>query len=303
MPSTGPRAKQWCFTLNNYTPLDLDRLSSPPPEEVVYLIYGKEVGSSGTPHLQGTVCFQSRKRLNQVIQIIGQAHCSVTRNLLQSIEYCKKEGDFLEYGEVPQGKGGRTDLEDFKTSVKDGIVCMKELRDLHSEVCAKFPQFVKDYVTDWRTQVQVKRHPLRQWQQDLYEKLIVTPTGGEELEKFEREIVFIVDLTGNQGKSWFCRYYCDLHENAQIIVPGKKADMALVLREDCRVLFFDCPRSKQGDFIQYDLLEEIKNGFVFSGKYQSVIKKFKTPHVVVCMNEPPDMTKLSEDRYTIITLS
>jgi hypothetical protein len=84
-----------------------------------------------------------------------------------------------------------------------------------------------------------------------------------------------------------------------IIVPGKKADMARILREDCKVFFFDCPPSKQGEFIQYDLLEEIKNGYVFSGKYHRVIKKFKTPHVVVCMNELPDMTKLSHDRYTI----
>lgn len=290
---TGQRAKHWCFTLNNYTPADLDRLSTL-PQDATYLIYGKEIGEQGTPHLQGQVCFRSRKRLNQVIGIIGQAHLSVTKYLLESIEYCKKEGDFNEYGEIPKTQGGRTDLEDFKASVKEGVTCLKTLRDEHSEVVAKYPQFVLDYITDWKAQQPVTPHPLRQWQSEIYEKLIRPPK--------EREIVFIVDLAGNQGKSWFCRYYCDLHENAQIIVPGKKADMARILREDCKVFFFDCPRSKQGEFIQYDLLEEIKNGYVFSGKYQSVIKKFATPHVVVCMNEHPDMTKLSHDRYTIITL-
>lgn len=295
MPSNGPKAKQWCFTLNNYTPADLDNLSSPPQEEVAYLIYGKEVGASGTPHLQGTVCFQSRKRLRQVIQIIGQAHCSITRNLLQSIEYCKKEGDFFEFGNIPnQESGKRTDIEAFKETVKKGVTCLKELRDRHSEICAKYPRFVVEFVTDWKEKIPVEPHPLRPWQAELYGKLILPP--------IEREIMFIVDLEGNQGKSWFCRYYCDLHENAQIILPGKKADMAMILREDCKVFFFDCPRSKQGEFIQYDLLEEVKNGFVFSGKYQSVIKKFKTPHVVVCMNEQPDMTKLSSDRYNIKTL-
>ena len=96
MPSTGPRAKHWCFTLNNYTPADVDRLSTQIPG-VVYLVFGKEVGAS-TPRLQGTVCFQSPKRLQQVKAIIGEAQYTVTRHLSQSIDYCKRDGDFTEWG-------------------------------------------------------------------------------------------------------------------------------------------------------------------------------------------------------------
>lgn len=154
MPSTGPRAKHWCFTLNNPTPADIDRLSLP-IVGVEYLIFGKEVGASGTPHLQGTVCFQSRKRLQQVIAIIGQAHCTVTRYLSQSIDYCKKDGDFTENGQPPAGKGERSDLEEFKASVKEGVTSPKELRELHSSVCASHPRFVKDYLEDNRPAIQV----------------------------------------------------------------------------------------------------------------------------------------------------
>ena len=68
------------------------------------------------------------------------------------------------------------------------------------------------------------------------------------------------------------------------------------------MVLFDCPRSKQGEYIQYDFLEEVKNGYVFSGKYEPRIKRFKVPHVVVAMNEYPDMEKLSADRYNIITI-
>ena len=146
--SQSPKAKHWCFTLSNYLQPDLDRLSVP-INGTENLIYGKEVGASGTPHLQGPVCFQSRKRLSQVKTIIGQAHCSVTRFLLQSIEYCKKDGDFTEHGTIPEGRNGeRSDLEEFKASVKEGITDIKELRELHSLVCAKYPQFVKDYIED-----------------------------------------------------------------------------------------------------------------------------------------------------------
>lgn len=299
MPGTGPRVKNWCFTLNNYTPADVDRLSTPIPG-VEYLIFGKEVGASGTPHLQGTVCFQSRKRMSQVIAVLGQCHCSVTRSLLQSIEYCKKENDFTEWGTVPDvstrgNSGARTDLEAFKESVKAGVTDMVKLREQHSSVCAQYPRFVKEYVDDHIEQVTVPVHPLREWQQELNAILLLPPDP--------RQIIFVVDRVGNQGKSWFARYFCDLHDNAQIIIPGKKADMAYVAREDVRVFFFDTPRSKQGEFIQYDFLEELKNGYFFSPKYESRIKKIKTPHIVVCMNEYPDMEKLSQDRYKIIALT
>lgn len=295
MPSTGPRAKYWCFTLNNYTPADVDRLSAQ-QDGIEYLIFGREIGASGTPHLQGTVCFQSRKRLNQVKDIIGQAHCSVTRFLLQSIDYCKKDGDFTELGVAPEksGSGKRSDLEDFKASVKEGVTSLVELRELHSNVCANYPRFVNAYIDDNKPKHKTTPHPLRAWQAELHARLILPPD--------EREIIFVVDVTGNNGKSWFAQYYCDLHANAQVVIPGKKADMAYVVNADCRVFFFDCPRSKQGDFIQYDFLEELKNGYFFSPKYESMIKRLATPHVVVMMNEYPCMEKLSEDRYKVITL-
>ena len=296
----GPLAKFWSFTLNNYTQADLDRLCSP-LDGVEYLIFGKEVGASGTPHLQGTVCFQSRKRLTQCITLLGQAHFSPTRYLTQSIEYCKKDGDFFEAGVVPvvnakgSRNGVRSDIEEFKASVKDGVTSLKDIRELHSEVAAKYPRFVESYIADNREPIVVERHPLRPWQATLYERLRLRPD--------KREIIFVVDLVGNKGKSWFARYYCDIHDDAQIIVPGKKADMSFWTRDDCTTYFLDCPRSKQGEFIQYDFLEELKNGYIFSPKYESKVKKINTPHVIVLMNEMPCMDKLSMDRYNIVTLN
>jgi len=294
---TGPRAKHWCFTLNNYTPDDVDKLSTPNLLIASYLVFGKEVGESGTPHLQGTICFLERKRLPQVKAVVGEAHCTVTRYLAQSIEYCKKDGDVTEWGSVPNtGKKDekRSDMEEFKASVKEGITSMVQLRELHSNICAQYPRFVKEYIEDTKEKIRVPCHPLREWQQELNATLLHEPEA--------RQIIFVVDKIGNQGKSWFARYYNDIHDNVQIILPGKKADMAYTIK-DARVYFLDCPRSKQGDFIQYDFLEELKNGWVFSPKYEPVVKVMKVPHVVVLMNELPDMTKLSDDRYKIIKLT
>jgi len=77
----------------------------------------------------------------------------------------------------------------------------------------------------------------------------------------------------------------------------------MALDTSIRVLFLDCPRSKQGDFIQYDFLENVKNGRIFSGKYESGMKYLDPVHIVVMMNEDPDLSKLSRDRPIIITIN
>lgn len=289
------RAKHWCFTLNNYTEEDEQRLRGL-GNQVVYLIAGHEVGDNGTPHLQGFVSFNQRKRFTQVLNTLGQCHLSVARNVQQSIAYCRKaDDDPIVVGEEPVAtQGKRSDIDEFKEAVKGGMFAMDDIREHHSEVYARSPRFVLEYVNQYRPAPPIENHPLRGWQQDLGTKLARAADS--------RKIYFVVDVTGNCGKSWYAHYYASLNPDAQVMLPGKKADMTFCLRTDIRVLFVDAPRSKQGEFIQYDFLEDVKNGFVFSGKYESHNKRLGKVHVVVMMNEEPDMTKLSADRYEIINI-
>lgn len=141
-------AKNWTFTLNNYTNDEIASLASA-GDPVAYIIYGKEVGESGTPHLQGFVSFLARRRLEQVKALIGQrAHVEVARIVPNAIEYCKKDGDYTEHGSPPGGAGSRSDLDAFKEAVKSGIVSRKELRETHSEVFAKYARFCVEYLQD-----------------------------------------------------------------------------------------------------------------------------------------------------------
>lgn len=290
------KSKNWCFTINNYTEETVERLLSL-QSIAAYLIFGREVGEQGTPHLQGFVSFPSRKGLQTVSGYLGGAHCSIAKYISASIKYCKKEGNFTEIGEPPGDKrqGKRSDLEAFKEDVKDGMTDLAVLMEVHSGPMARYPRFCERYVRMNIPGPKVSKHPLRMWQKELTDKLKEPPE--------DRTIVFLVDLEGNSGKSWFMNRYCEDNQNCQILLPGKKADMALALNEDLRVLFVDAPRSKQGDFIQYDFLEEVKNGRIFSSKYDSRMKVFKVPHVVVAMNEYPKMDQLSADRYHIIEIN
>ena len=289
------RAKNWCYTWNNYnedTVQYLQGLGS----QVVYLIAGREVGENGTPHLQGFVKFAEKKRMRFVKNLLtGNPHVEVARNVPAAIAYCKKDDDFFEVGAMPESQqGDRTDLEAFKEDVKQGNVDHRSLRELHSEVYAKYPRFVHLYVQDNAPPKVLPEHEYREWQSELRDRLAEEPD--------ERTVEFIVDYEGNQGKSWFAHKLAQEHDSVQVLPPGKLADMAFALEPTTRCLIIDAPRSKQGDYIQYEFLEHVKNGYVFSTKYESYCKQLDRCHVVVMMNEYPDMTKMSVDRYKITEL-
>lgn len=285
------RAKHWCFTLNNYTEEDVDRLNDLRPG-ISYLVAGKEIGESGTRHLQGYVAFSEQLRLRKAKSYIGEAHLSVARNIPNSIAYCKKDGDFFEIGEPPPLQGVRSDLERFKAFVKGrrGMVSLSELREEFSDVCAKYPRFVESYLRDQLPPPPVAQHPLRPWQQELNQQLNRKPD--------DRKVIFVVDVEGNQGKSWFAKYYCSLHDDAFYMRPGKHADMAYIIPLTMRVLFLDCTRS-QLEYMPYTFLEEVKDGLVQSTKYECIMKKYPAVHVCVLMNRMPEKSALSADRYDI----
>jgi len=296
--SSKSRAKNWCFTWNNYKAVDITNLNAFEHDtSVEYLIFGYETSNTGTPHLQGFISFSQRLRMTQIKNMFkcSSVHLEVARTIDQAIQYCKKEGNFVEFGNKPTKQGRRSDLDQFKEAVKLGELCTSILREEHTDVFAKYPRFCHEYINDNIPKNKVPSYPLRTWQQILNRDLNFPP--------LDRKITFIVDYTGNSGKTWFARYYAQCHNKVQIILPGKKLDMAYTVKQDNRVLFVDAPRSKQGDFIQYDFLEEVKNGLIFSGKYESRMKYLAPCHVVVMMNEQPDKQKLSSDRYDVRIVS
>ena len=75
------RAKNWCFTVNNYTDDNIAHLRSLGDNDVVsYIIFGKEVApTTNTPHLQGYIALKKQTRLNQVRALIPNAHLTVAR--------------------------------------------------------------------------------------------------------------------------------------------------------------------------------------------------------------------------------
>lgn len=106
------QSTKWCFTLNNWTLSEYAHIIAwQSMAHVRYLVVGKELGAQMTAHLQGYVVFSSNKRLSALRTYLPRAHWEAARgNHAQAADYCKKDGDFVEYGDVPLGRqaaGGR----------------------------------------------------------------------------------------------------------------------------------------------------------------------------------------------------
>lgn len=90
---------RWVFTLNNWTDEEAEEICG---WDVKYMVVGQEIGESGTPHLQGFVVFRTNKRLSACKRLLERAHWEVAMGSNeQAAAYCKKEGKFEEYGELP----------------------------------------------------------------------------------------------------------------------------------------------------------------------------------------------------------
>ena len=71
-----------------------------------YLVYGREIGENGTPHLQGHVKFINKKRFGPAKAALhATAHIEVARDVVASVTYCKKDGDWVEFGDASTEKG------------------------------------------------------------------------------------------------------------------------------------------------------------------------------------------------------
>ena len=94
-------SKRWCFTLNNYTNEHVDLISSIVPIVCNKYIVGKEVGKSGTPHLQGFLEFKDKVRPLSKIPI-KEVHWEKARGNDMSQNYCGKDGDIILINNIPK---------------------------------------------------------------------------------------------------------------------------------------------------------------------------------------------------------
>ena len=303
--------KKWCFTLNNYTQSEIDNIKlNLTLDRCYYVVVGKEVGKKkNTPHLQGFVHLKVRKRMQGMKKLISErAHFETARGSDEdNKKYCTKDGDVLiEIGE-PQAKEGTNVSYIVARELANKIVLGGDLQELldsddcyvkayakHSAVVESWIKQKKDAI-GWKEFIEESKFEnlvMFKWQSELYNLLTTC-------EPDKRKIVWYVDTVGGAGKSTFVNYFMSSHK-AICFSGGKLNDLCYAYNRE-PVVFFDLCRSGAHDYL-YGFMEQLKNGRVFSSKYQSGLKYFKRPHVVVFANIYPRFGAFSEDRLDVFRI-
>lgn len=142
--------RRFTFTLNNYTEDSFVNLQNRANEIFKYLIIGREVGESGTPHLQmygelsNKITINGLKRkLIALDPALGSIHIEVAiADASSNIAYCSKDSNFVEIGNRPLGQGKRSDIDDVANAVKAGQ-SLSEIIENHGASYIKFSNGIK----------------------------------------------------------------------------------------------------------------------------------------------------------------
>lgn len=131
MNNSSGRYRRICFTLNNYT---LEEEQAIQTIDCSWMIYGHEIGTEGTKHLQGAIILGKQYSLGQVKKLpgISRAHIETMRGSpAQNRDYCTKQDKdtFFEKGSMPK-QGKRSDLQMAVAQIQGGST----LAQLASEI-------------------------------------------------------------------------------------------------------------------------------------------------------------------------
>lgn len=297
------QSRSFVFTLNNANRdwLDAEDIKTFINDfsNIRYAVWQKECApSTSMLHLQGYIEFKKPVRLPACKSyfVFNDVHLEKRKGTReQARAYCKKEesrvqGPF-EYGEWIQGPGKRSDLDEVQEAIKNGATA-NDIDEQFPKQAAKYHSWVQRRLA--AHQLEILRPPqieLRPWQTGLRDLLLGPP--------HPRKIHWYWEETGNSGKSTFARWFLLSYKtlSVKIFRGGRNVDVAFAYQCE-RVVFFDYPRDSL-DYISYSTLEHLKDGCIFSSKYESVSKIFDPPHVIVFANREPDRSRLSADRWDV----
>ncbi len=302
-------ASRWIFTHNNYSDSDLEIARNwITADNCLYGVVGKEIAeTTNTPHLQGFVHLKRNRRVRGLKKCLFNAHFEVARGTdEENQKYCKKGGDvLLEVGkpqpksgtnrsfvnatEIAEKVGGGEDLYDVLCSQKEKYLVAF---DKHMKYIDRMTQIIRnrkgeEAFVQYYGANNVVFWP---WQADLYDMLTQDAPDP-------RRVFWYVDLRGGAGKSSFASMFRSRREAVRFR-GGRPQDIAYAYNRQ-PVVFFDFPRATQEVSRLCSIMEQMKDGELFSSKYTSEVKSFAPPHVIVFANFYPTHGTFSEDRVVV----
>lgn len=257
----------YCVTWNNYTEQDLEFWQETLKEECQQWAWQLEIGESGTPHIQAVIRFNNKRSFKAIKKLFPKCHLEPTKNWKEAVKYCQK------------------------TSTSTGQRDVNVLPDRNS---AKEDE-VKIDVKDPMEGLQKKS-----WQIKIDEIISKPPDA--------RSIFWYYDTNGGLGKTTYAKHLALRLAPNFIYLSGKASDVKCGIADmvskgnNPDVCIFDYTRTSES-FVSYEAIESVKNGIFYSGKYESGMVLFNTPHIIIFSNFAPNFGSLSKDRWVIEDLT
>lgn len=306
------RKKNWVFTWNNYTAADVDVVNTQwlllPDMRCV--VYEKEVGRQGTPHLQGFFIFEKLKSFKQVKEMIDKRvwFAQMRKPVEANLKYCSKEGGSIYLGDVPmtqkeKGHAGREYVSTYghvwshlTDDIKAGM-SFKALAEKYPDAHGMYPRGFREkfdlFAPKGTFNLIEKFGSLLPWQQQLLE---IIEKGAD-----ARSVIWLWESKGDAGKSFMVKHLAVNH-GFQPLTNAPTRDIACAWQRGHVCIDYARTDSTERN---YDIIEKIKNGMMFSAKYESQTKfsdQYRDSHVICFANDPPDVSKLSMDRWKIYNI-
>ncbi|QMW68785.1 replication-associated protein [Crucivirus-306] len=308
------RARNWCFTHNNYTQEDIQviRTAWPALHGFMGVMFEEEKGEAkATPHLQGFVCFSTMKSGKQMLEIGPRTHWAVMKGSIEANKtYCSKDNcGVVVIGQFPMsakdkgiagakhGAKGASAPNEWAELVKDIKAGMKrsDLMEKYAEIGIRCPKGFNDYIAEFTPKhtfsILERYGSYLPWQEQLID--IIALGAGP------REVIWIYSPEGNVGKSDMAKHLI-YNQGFQPLQNATSRDLSCAWQ--CGSVVIDLARDQGGSPINYGFMECVKDGRSFSSKYESTCKLAdpKRNRYVICFaNERPDIQKLSADRWAI----
>lgn len=287
------RFRNWVFT--SFEPDNTEWLNN---EHIRAYLYGIEVcPETKNIHLQGMIQLEKQNALSWVKnKLNNKCHWEPMRGTIEeSIAYCSKDGNVTSKGTFKKERQ-RTDLKDIAEDILNNkFDCLTNIE--HAEAIIKYSkgiEHLKNLKNNNEIKIELKKE-FANFIPNEYQLIMIEHLENQN----NRQITWVYDKVGNKGKSYFARYLL-IMENATIFSNSKTQDIAYAYKNE-PIVIFDFSRSQQ-EFINYGVIEDLKNGILFSAKYESTTKIFKKPKIIIMANFPPELNKLSMDRWDYIEI-
>lgn len=326
------------FTWNNYSPEAVLQLQSGDVKGCKYIHFAHEMGKKEkTPHLQGYVQWehpislvQACKRLEPKEIKSGPKHkvwCQAARGSKDvNQKYCFKKKDtdpafvdskgrklFYIWDNVNGDNSCKTARKEFEREGGDvewqhKLGAIKDHGDMmtfaeqYPEVairnCTGVKMFtdivMKQQAADMAKSLYPKNLRLYVWQRGLIDMIDTLPPEG-------RNIIWFFDKEGKSGKTVLA-VYLRIWYGACYLQNAGTTHMAHAYKGETIVCIDLCKNELEDGMVNYKAMEGLKNGAIFSAKYDSTSKIGIRPWVFVFANMKPKTSKMAQDRFIIINL-